>query len=198
MPLKDPYIYIIGGGPSLEGFDFSLLENKCTICVNHSIFDVPKPNYFVTCDGSLCLKEDFSKLKTIPAAKFYIDYFEEIPEDPGPFDFLVQGENTCEFSLSWDRFAIGGNSGFSAIQLAIVLGYSRIALLGFDLNKKGKSHYHDTKGYSKTHILKNSDEFYQCFKQGFESLDPGIRIVSCSKDSRLNDFLPYKEINDVL
>ena len=29
-------VFITGGGPSLEGFDFKRLESKNTICINHA------------------------------------------------------------------------------------------------------------------------------------------------------------------
>jgi len=46
-------VFIIGGGPSLKGFDFSLLKDKNTICVNHSFKDVPNPDVLVFLDWNM-------------------------------------------------------------------------------------------------------------------------------------------------
>ena len=49
-------VFIIGGGSSLKGFDFSRLKNKETIAVNMSALDVPNPTYCITADSNIFRK----------------------------------------------------------------------------------------------------------------------------------------------
>ena len=49
------HIYVIGCGPSLKNFDWSLLKHKTTIAVNGAIYDTPKPDYFITGDSSFAV-----------------------------------------------------------------------------------------------------------------------------------------------
>ncbi len=47
---KKSRVFIIGGGTSLTGFDFSLLKDDDIIAVNKSIEYVPHAKYFITMD----------------------------------------------------------------------------------------------------------------------------------------------------
>ena len=44
--------FIVGGGPSLTGFDFSQLNGYDVIAVNKAVEYVHNPKYFITCDYS--------------------------------------------------------------------------------------------------------------------------------------------------
>ena len=60
--------FVVGGGPSLNGFDFSLLNGFDTIAINKAVEYIQNPTYFITTDYSYFTKAslpiDEIKLKT--------------------------------------------------------------------------------------------------------------------------------------
>ena len=48
--------FVVGGGPSLNGFDFTQLNGFDTIAVNKSVEYIPNPTYFITTDYSYFVK----------------------------------------------------------------------------------------------------------------------------------------------
>ena len=65
-------------------------------------------------------------------------------EDLYQYDGVIQSYNTSGFSSTINEFSNGQNSGHCGIQLALLLGYKKIYLLGFDLNEKGQTHFHQS------------------------------------------------------
>jgi len=210
-------IYIIGGGSSLINFNFSKLFDKCTLAVNKAVFDVPNPNYFISVDYTFLRKINRSVFDPILAKKFFVadlsfpfmkevngeivDTRYDLYYDLTGFDALVRAHNQKGIGYSFEDFRTGINSGYCALQLSIIFGFKKIYLLGFDLNKKDISHYHG--GYGEPLVSFNSklDRYYDYFKEGLEQLKrekSSIQIMSCSKDSRLNDVIPYINVEDHL
>ena len=100
------------------------------------------------------------------------------------------------FGLSRKEFCNGDNSGYCAIQFAILAGYKEIYLIGFDLNaEKNRTHYHN----------EYSAGDYSLFVQKVQSyivnlLDSISRFQLVSKASimsltptALSPLLPYKK-----
>lgn len=206
-------VYIVGGGSSLTGFDFKTLINKCTIAVNKSVFNVPNRNYFVTVDYTFLSKIRRESFDAISTTKFFIadfgyPFMKEVngvvvdsrynmQYDIHGFDALVKAKGQEGIGYTFADFRTGTNSGFCALQLAVILGFKKIHLLGIDLNHQGNTHYHG--GYGEHPKIFNSklDAYFNYFKIGLEKLKqerPGIKVVSCSKDSRLNEIIPYVDL----
>lgn len=59
--------------------------------------------------------------------------------------FRIPSQYTSEIGSSFGSFHIGSNSGFAAVQLAVLLGFSRIGLLGYDgpPASGGPAHFHN-------------------------------------------------------
>lgn len=131
-------IYIVGGGPSLKDFDFSLLKDKITIAVNKSLKYVPNPNALYWSDTRLYnwFHEEIDAINCIKVTN------KPFPANaPGVINLL----NTGKHGLEKDPRCIrdGGNSGYAAINLAYHLGAKKIVLLGFDMNVDNSlTHYH--------------------------------------------------------
>jgi len=208
--MKDS-VYIIAGGESLTSFDFNKLENKDVICVNKSILSYPKAKYFITMDFTALKKMDFKNIACdstkIFIANFTFDYIKEIDgritdtrfglvyklED---FDVIIKSYYRESFGLDFKHFANGQNSAFCALQLAVSLGYKNIYLLGLDLTCATKTHFHSGYGQDITKFQQSLSEYYSYFHFSILELQEqsDINIYSCSKISRLNDILKYKEI----
>ena len=183
-------IFIIGGGPSLKYVDLNLLEDQVTMCVNAAINIVPKPTYFVSMDYSFFSKgakynvdhivkkvqaSYFILNKNNPGLEFdtakgmYIDkrpnvnlQYRELYKFTKVVESVREKNLTQGFSSDWKGFCHGYNSGFCAIQLAILLGYTEIVLLGFDLGFDqgvgGETHFHNHYG-TNTNIRTKIDTF---------------------------------------
>lgn len=206
--------YIIGGGNSLKNFNFNKLENKTTIAVNKSYSYVPNLNFFITMDYSFLNKIE-NTLENLNTTKIfvanldndYIDYINRTKnlsyEHSNPnynlkdFDITIKSYKTEGIGFRWNDFRNGINSGFCALQLAILLGFDIIYLLGIDLIATEKTHFHKGYGESIEEFQKRLDIYYKNFKKALVELikkKPNIKVYSCSKISRLNDILEYKEI----
>lgn len=98
-----------------------------------------------------------------------------------------------EPGLSLDPLRIhqGGNSGFQALNLAVLLGARRVLLLGFDLGRRGgRRHWHgDHPG-----DLNNPDETnFAWWRTAFAGAVPdlaraGVAVVNCTPGSALDCF----------
>ncbi len=211
-------VYIVAGGPSLDGFDFKRLRNYNTIVINKAIEHVPNPNYFITIDHSFMThKVDPRKIQNTKATKFFVANFgsgslqyikgtikdvkNNIAYDLSPFDVIIKSERIDGMGFSWNDFRSGNNSGYCALQLAILMGFDEIYLLGVDLELDGgKTHYH--KGY-RSHPAKrmkqNLIEYKKHFIKGVaEAKEEGEVIISCSPNSALNGIIPYTKLSEAL
>ena len=209
-------VYLIGGGPSLKGIDLNLLKDKTTIVTNKAIFDVPNPDMFITVDNSffLKIKEKMKKFTSINAWKvFVVDLsYDYIRDEDGAFydtrakhhnpyktshvDTIIKAHKKEGIGFTWNDFRTGVNSGFCALQLAVLLGYEKIHLLGYDLCTTTRTHYHD--GYPECKVdpfnilLTKYQEYFS--KALPEILLRGIKVVSHSPISFLNEILLYEEL----
>ena len=205
-------VYIIGGGTSLKGFDFSKLENKTTIAVNKSYKYVPNLDYFITIDFTVLRKINYSIIKS-NATKIFVANFSvtSLKEIDGKivdtrwnlvyglqdFDMIVKSRKAEGIGLTLKDFRTGNNSGYCAFQLAVALGYAEIYLLGIDLVCNENSHFHEGYGEDSKLFSEKLNEYYFSWIQGIEELKkkrPDIKVYSCSKISRLNNIIIYKEI----
>tara|TARA_R100000657_G_C4680324_1_gene128462 strand:- start:677 stop:1474 length:798 start_codon:yes stop_codon:yes gene_type:complete len=178
-------VYIIGGGPSLKGFNFSHLAGSRTIAINKAIiYHMPADVLYWT-DG-----------------RFYTWYKNEVDSYGGLKFALKPGSQYTSdirvlrkgkpYGIEDDpqTLAHGFNSGYAAINLAYHLGAKRIILLGFDMCDDGTStHFHD--GYparaAGPHVYE--DKFLPGFKSLAASLkERGITVLNASLYSKLNVF----------
>ena len=214
---KSDSVFVVAGGPSLLGFDFSLLEGKDVIAVNKAVDFIKKPTYFITIDYTYLSKSDYSikaysdrGIKTVFVVSsglskrndVYVDTKHNITYSRlNEFNHIVESNcvvnSETGFSNNFDNFANGTNSGFCGVQLAISLGYKNIYLLGFDYNSdNGRTHFHNSYGNNSNtidKIKKYRENMVSAIK-----LNAGIKnIVSCSEMSMLNEYLPYMNFEEI-
>ena len=210
-------VFVVAGGPSLSGFDFSLLEGKDVIAINKAVDFIKKPTYFITIDYTYLSKSDHSiktysdrGIKTVFIASAglskkndtYVDTKHDITYSRlNEFNHIIESNcvvnSETGFSNNFDNFANGTNSGFCGVQLAISLGYKNIYLLGFDYNSDNRrTHFHNSYGnnsYAIEKIKKYRENMVSAIK-----LNTGIKnIVSCSETSALNEYLPYMNFEEI-
>lgn len=155
--------YIVGGGPSLKKFDFSVLDGHDVIAVNSSIKFIKNPKYFITMDYTFFKKNVMSieainnkVLKSYFIANMLHSYMKVqdgqivdtrnnyIYESVNKFTGVINSTSISKFNKKLSGFSHGHNSGFCAIQFAILQGYTKIYLLGFDMiTSNNSTHFHN-------------------------------------------------------
>ena len=155
--------FVVGGGASLSGFDFNKLNGFDTIAINKAVEFIQNPTYFITTDYSYFLKAalPIEKIKQKAQYTYFVANMEPpymsfqnnqvidtrrnfVYEDLYQYTGVIQSTKTTGFGSTLDEFSHGSNSGHCGIQLALLLGYKKIYLLGFDLNTEGQTHFHQS------------------------------------------------------
>jgi len=175
---------LIGGGPSLAGFNFKLLNNKKVIAINKAILYYPKADVMYWTDTRVYnwfKKEidEFSGLKYT------------IRNVSGPNINILRNTGKGGIEINAEGLRHGNNSGFAAINLAVHLGASRIVLLGYDMATTGKmTHWHN--GYNNVNRTKESIytnnmlPYFQTLVEPLQSL--GIEIINANPNSEIKCF----------
>ena len=218
---KKNKVYIIGGGPSIKEHNLSTLTDGDIIAINKSIDYVDHANFFITMDYSfLNHKIDMETIKTKSDKSIFIvnNVHKYITKKPDGFyydtrfnlkqtlikqlDVIIESKQTFDkqngFGFDLKNFANGDNSGYCAVQLALLLEYDEIYLLGFDLKTNGTTtHFHNDYKQSFQKFNANLQRYRYFFTQSFKRLNKSIKnkIKSASKDSFLNVLIEYKDIN---
>jgi len=206
-------IYIVGGGTSLLNYNFDHLKGRDIIVINKAFLHVPNAKYFVTMDVGFLNKTGsyYSKFKEFKATKIFILNLANkfIKEEKGKivdtrwnyiyklndFDIIIKSYNKGGMGYNFKDFRNGGNSGYCGLQLAVLLGYKKINLLGIDLIITENTHFHGGYGENYKIFEKKLLIYYDQFKKGLKELKKsGIKVYSCSKISKLNQIIPYKRL----
>lgn len=103
---------------------------------------------------------------------------------------LLQGRDGDEFSFDPEYIRYGHNSGFQAINLALLFGCTRIVLVGFDMRHvHGQAHFF---GDHPRELRTSTDDAYRSFVPRFEraakKLPKHISIVNATPGSALKCF----------
>ncbi len=220
-------VFIVGGGPSMVGFDFSMLANEDTIAINKALFDLPSANYFITMDYTFMTKSrlcghavDHKRMMTFssnPAEKIFVvgfddrrfkknectvvDTFTGLVYDLRLFNRVVWASGRGGIGLSFDDFRSSSDSGFSALQLAVILGYKEVYLLGLDFTvHKGRTHYHDWYRTNRNKYGDRLDWFFTEYGKAIQEINSktSTRVFSCSSISRMNEIVRYVDVRSVL
>lgn len=157
--------FMIGGGPSLAGFNFESLAGKNVIGCNDA-FHLGERII------SICAFGDASWWQK---NKFKLEKFKNpiVTNCPSVMPFKVPGMRKMRrvrdgihsgSSLGWNY-----STGAMVINLAISLGAKRIFLLGYDCQRIGKQHHWHN--HNQKHI---HDSSYRRFIGGFETLKKSI------------------------
>jgi hypothetical protein len=206
-------IYIVGGGPSVKDVDLTQLDDQTVIAVNYSIFSLPRAAYFLTLDPRFFTKISRTQLKAFeqhPATKVLVHNWPTDKVQLRPWSGLTVGPSRTDFSnftmvlrspvaegfgKSFLDFRNGVNSGYCALQFALLMGYDRIHLIGFDLTDVGgQQHFHDAYQLDPNCM----PSYIRYFRSGLKVLAeewPHVQVISHSPVSTLNDLIPYMPLN---
>lgn len=194
---------IIGGGPSLENFNFSVLNSELTIGVNKAfIVHNSTVNYAMDLRFYSSLTEPSKKdPKAVELHQQWLNYkgiklFLRTSKKVkfGPSVYYVNSLRRKVLSFNLNEGIHGGNnSGFGALMLAIALGANPIGLLGFDLKvnkKKNRTHWHEGYFHQNVHEMpRKLESFAKCFEEFAPTIEQHkIKVVNLCLDSALRCF----------
>ena len=200
-------VFILGGGPSLEGQGTERLEHRRTIAINSSIFDAegrlvrPWPDYLFGADGRwlkkhrAVLERDWrDRVVTITKQ---VDW-------PGllrlrKFEPPVKGKpGGVAISADPRGVAIRRTSLQGAMNLAMLLGATRLVLLGADggPDANGRTHHHQPHEWA--HKPGCWDEQLRDLQTMVKPLeDLGVEVLNASPGSHW-DLWPLTTLDEVL
>ena len=181
-------VFIIGGGHSLESFDFNLLS--------------PKDVFTIGCNDAYLRGADICNICFFGDKNWWTEHkerleqfkgavFTNVPQlqkDKTPWLWIMGREQR---GLSHTALGWNNSTGAAAVNLALLLGAKRVFLLGFDmhLSRDGKSNWHAN------NINMPNKNVYPGFIKGFVRLAkdlpikfPGTEIINITDDSSLNMF----------
>lgn len=123
-------IFVIGGGPSLTGFDWSRLDREYVVSSN---FSAPRPSVSVVNDVRIINTPDIlQRWLDLPGEKVFVNRQCASPEE------LPRGVRVVPAVEAWGTSLEQGlvccnNAGLAALNFADVIGARVLYLLGFDL-----------------------------------------------------------------
>ncbi|MDD4984345.1 MAG: glycosyltransferase family 2 protein [Dehalococcoidales bacterium] len=195
--------FIIGGGPSVQQCDLSLLEGELTIGINRA-YELLSPSILFGVDGQLWGWAETGKLGEESKAKFmaykgykvWIALHELFPPD----FYMVEPDEAGGYRIgTTERLAFKNNAGYGAINLAAALGANPIYLLGFDMHGDGQG---KQKWWHPGYPVDYGENIYARYIEEISNFAPvlhdaGIEVVNLNPQSKLTCF-PFGEYQDVV
>jgi hypothetical protein len=191
----DRPVAIIGGGPSLNNFDFNRLRGAHVLAVKGSIFTVPWADAGYGMDFPR-YREWKTKLAQLPMRVYWAVPDDKLPEciDAPNITYLKRKEGQ---GISDDPDAIfnGGTSGFGALQIALLKKARKIVLLGFDYNGDyrfgGKGFHHNPEVYE--HKRRQEASNWSMWASYFSAIEwiprsRGVEVLNACHSSSITAF----------
>lgn len=200
-------VWIMCGGPSAKEV---LSVDGDIIAVNTDIKRYPNATHFITCDHSF-VQRNFNLIKNFEGSTYFIagiyganirdgktisDNRWGISYDLSCFNVVIRAKRWSEIGLSFAEFSTGLNSGYCALQLAVILGYKTIHLVGVDLTSDNdQTHWHDESPFDIETTRECHGKFLEHWKNALTIYKPkDIDVISRSPISKLNEVIPYEPI----
>ena len=141
----DKPVAIVGGGPSLAGFDFRRLRPRYRVlAVNESLVSLPfRP------DAVFSLDNNWARHRCAEMSRFRGEKFLAVQDFYWPYvdqsATMLRRLRRPRLSIDQGSIHICGTSGYGALNLAYLKRASEILLLGFDM--AGSGHWHPEPGW---------------------------------------------------
>lgn len=187
-------VFVLGGGPSLAGFDVERLRDRRVFAVNMSLYLCPWADLLFFMDTHW-FNENRAAVEAFPGVVVTGSRHAKaaLPDKLKRVGFV----NKAEFEFGTHELKFCRTSGHAAVAVAIAMRATRIVLLGFDMRlANGRSHYHDAYGTQDMKLFR--DDFLIHFQGWNEAARRcGVRIINCTPDSALTEF-PVATLDEVL
>lgn len=180
-------VFIVAGGPSLRGFDFTRLDGRNVIAINRAFEYLPKAEVLWWSDARFWRhhRDDIVVHSARWKATGNVGY---VPSDFLP-SWVVQYHFSGHggFDENPKNLRTGNNSAFASIHLAAHLGAKIIVLLGVDMRHgpTGETHFHE--GHGVMHLEETMTNlmipYFETLVKPLAAL--GIQVINASPNSAL-------------
>lgn len=185
---------IAATGESLSQLE-SIRGKARLLAVSDACYLAPWADAMYACDGKWW--KEHKGCPDFPGPKWTQDLAaaEEFGLNYIPIEKNRAGAHLPGFSRDPRFIRAGGNSGYQALNLAVLFGAKRIILLGFDMKTVKKKHFFgDHPGtLNRAH---NYQMWIDAFREGAKDISD-IEVLNCTPGSALDAF-PKANIEDVL
>lgn len=180
-------IAIFAGGPSLTQEAVNKCQHLISIAINDSYLLAPWATYHYFCD-----KQWWSWHHDKPQYRAYQGI--RITAEPAvsaawpPDAYRVRGAQASGISTDPEVVNYGKNSGYQALNVAVLMGARRIILLGYDMKiaKSGAAHWF---GDHPNKVRSNYPSWLSGFSVAADQLaEMGVEVINCSPDTALTCF----------
>ncbi len=185
-------VVCIASGPSLTQADVDCVRGKArVIAVNTSVELAPWADALYACDARWWAWK--KGMTGFAGLKFAL----QSNAGRWPGVTVLRAGHGQGLSDNPKILMTGRNSGYQAVNLAVLLGAARILLLGYDMQRgpKGQEHWHAQ------HPVKVENPYYAWVASFSTMVEPlkalGIEVVNCSRRTALTCF-PRQAIEDAL
>ena len=171
---------VIGSGSSLLYFNLARIKDMDRIAINSSLKVLP-------CQYLVFLDAEFPETYTDELLKFKGDIYcsdraaARIHELNLPVNFISFKNQYNNIAKDWCDPVIGMMSGLAALNIALLLGYKEIYLIGYDLYP-GHIYQRPNKAYSDDWTMNKIVNKFELFK------DVDAKIYNCNPHSRIKTF----------
>ena len=198
---------LIGGGPSLTREQVAQVELVCeqrralrVIAVNDAYRLAPFADICYFADSEWWgWHKDRPDFQAFAGQKCSISDSGGNIKDPAVHILRNANGRGHSFGLSLDakQIVTGSNSGYQALNIAVLAGAKTILLLGFDAREPtGKTHWFGD--HPKREPIAAYAEYRKAFSAGESAiLAAGVKVVNCSPGSAI-DSLPKMDLEDAL
>lgn len=195
---KGEDVFILAGGPSLQGFDFKRLRGRTVIAVNFSIMHWPEAQYLVGLDAKF-----FTGLRAEGIDPYKMDCRiiaggSAAIRPMGNMSVVVVCNNP---SLDPRKMYGPMSSTLVALNFAIISGAKRIFLLGVDQKYSSNSsedgkgiHFYDKFYHGQYH---REEEAYTRVAKAYRAFVGMADIYNLNPDSGVTCF-PFEKVDNVL
>lgn len=193
----------IASGPSLTREDVDAVRGRArVIVVNRSIEMAPWADVWYGADAKFWKwahrgEGNWGAVKQIADSYAGLKFTVTVESTKWPGVTLLGKGTSHGLSLDPMKICLGGNGGYQALNIAVLMGASRVLLLGYDMRvgAKGKQHWHAD------HPMTMRSP-YQTFQRAYPTLvEPlkkaGVEVINCSRDTAITCF-PRMPIDQAL
>ena len=107
-------------------------------------------------------------------------------DDLYKYDSVISSTNKIGFGTTLQEFSHGDNSGHCGIQLALLLGYKKIYLLGFDMTAGNVTHFHQSyKPGDQESFKRKVPDYAQSLLTSLKNYQGSQEIINLSAESIL-------------
>ena len=166
-------VYIVGGGPSLTGFDFAALPTERKIGAN-------VVSWMAGCGTCVSIDRNFPKHYRDQLLAFKGRIILATPPNEPPIPRAEYWIKAADQTFSFAPNTLGGTtSGVAALNYAVQMGYTDIALIGMDYKWVGdQTHFHAGYGQPRQ-IVDRLAVWAKAFNPVAPKLaERGIRVVN--------------------